>query len=146
MAEINHLIGIRGSLGDVYAAISTVEGLKTWWTADTSGASEVGQTVHFRHGKPSGPDMKVTELRKNELVKWTCIADPGEWVGTEFTFALKEENGQVNLRFTQAKWKEVTDMLAFCITKWATYLVGLKESIETGRGRPYPHDLQTSHR
>jgi uncharacterized protein YndB with AHSA1/START domain len=146
MAEINHLIGIKGSLSDVYAAISTIEGLKTWWTADTSGASEVGQTVRIRNGTPNGPDMKVTDLKKNQLVKWTCVGDPGEWVGTEFTFALKEENGQVNLRFTQAKWKNVTDSLAFCSTKWATYLMGLKELIETGTGRPYPHDLRTSHR
>src|ERR1700730_11854091 len=75
MAEINHLIGIKGSRDDVYAAISTFEGLKTWWTADTNGASEVGETIQFRHGKPKGPDMKVTELRKNAVVKWTCIAD-----------------------------------------------------------------------
>jgi len=27
MPEINHLVGIRGSLDDVYAALSTIEGL-----------------------------------------------------------------------------------------------------------------------
>jgi len=45
MAEINHLIGIKGSLGTAYGAIGTVEGLKEWWTADTSGSSEVGETI-----------------------------------------------------------------------------------------------------
>ena len=68
MAEINHLIGIKGSLGAVYAAIGTVEGLKEWWTADASGSSEVGETIHFRFGKIGAQDMKVTELRKDTLV------------------------------------------------------------------------------
>jgi hypothetical protein len=69
MAEINHLIGIKGSLGAVYAAIGTVEGLKEWWTADASGSSEVGETIHFRFCKIGAQDMKVTELRKDTLVR-----------------------------------------------------------------------------
>ena len=147
MAEINHLIGIKGSLGAVYAAIGTVEGLKEWWTADASGSSEVGETIHFRFGKIGAQDMKVTELRKDTLVRWTCTKHQSvEWIGTEFTFALNETDGQIYLRFTQSKWKEVTDTLAYSSTKWASYLLGLKEYIETGSGRPYPHDLRTTHR
>ena len=48
MAEINHRVGIKGSLDAVYGAIGTVEGLKEWWTADTSGSSEVGETIADR--------------------------------------------------------------------------------------------------
>ncbi len=63
MAEINHLIGIKGSLAEVYAAIGTIEGLRRWWTADTSGSSEVGGTIHFEFGGHGAQDMKVTELK-----------------------------------------------------------------------------------
>ena len=149
MVEINHLVGIKGSLGEVYAAISTVNGLSRWWTADTSGSSELGGTIHFDFGSHGTQDMKVTDLVPDALVRWVCTkhaAPWNEWVGTEFTFALKEENGQVYLRFTQAKWKEVTDTLAYCTTKWAAYLLGLKELIESGAGRPFPNDLQIAHR
>lgn len=145
MPEINHVIGIKGSLDAVYATISTIDGLRQWWTTDTTGSSEVGGTLRFRHGKPGGPSMKVTEVEKNARVRWRCVEDSGEWVGTEFTFALSEKNGQVTLRFTQAKWREVTDSLAFCTTKWGVYLMGLKELIESGTGRPWPHDLQITH-
>ena len=146
MPEINHLVGIRGSLDEIYAAISTVEGLQNWWTADTSGSSELGGIIRFRFGSYGGSDMKVTELRRNAVVRWLCLAHPDEWVGTEFTFALLERDGEVKVRFTQTKWREVTDILAFCSTKWAVYLLSLKEYIETGGGRPHPHDLQTTHR
>jgi uncharacterized protein YndB with AHSA1/START domain len=145
MPEINHVIGIKGSLDDVYATISTIEGLRHWWTIDTTGSSEAGGILRFRFGHPGGPSMKVTEVKKNALVRWTCVEDSGQWVGTEFTFALSEKNGQVTLRFTQAKWLEVTDLLAFCTTKWGVFLMGLKEFVECGTGRPWPHDLQITH-
>ena len=31
-----------------------------------------------------------------------------------------------------------------CSTKWASYLIGLKQDVETGDGRPFPHDLRLS--
>jgi hypothetical protein len=145
-AEINHLIGIKGSLDEVYAAVSEVGGLKECWTVDTKGVSQVGGIIRLRFGGYGVQEMKVTALKKNSIVKWTCIKHSArEWIGTEFTFSLKLSKGQVYLRFRQAKWKEAGDFLAYCTTKWAAYLLGLKEFIETGNGRPYPHDLQTTH-
>ena len=145
-AEINHLVGIKGSLDGVYAAISTVEGLKEWWTVDTSGSSQVGGIIRFQFGAYGDQEMRVTALKRSSMVKWTCVKHTArEWVGTEFTFSLKRGDGQVYLRFRQAKWKEAGEFLAYCSTKWAAYLLGLKEFIETGTGRPYPHDLQTTH-
>jgi hypothetical protein len=96
MAEINHRIRTKGSLDAVYGATGTVEGLTEWWTADTSGSSEVGETIHFRFGKIGAQDMKVTELKKNALVRWTCTKRHSDvWIGTEFTLALKEADDQV---------------------------------------------------
>src|SRR5690349_1101462 len=72
-AEINHFIGIKGSLDGVYAALSTVEGIKQWWTVDTSGSSRVGGIVRFRFGAYGDQEMRVTSLKKNSLVKWICV-------------------------------------------------------------------------
>jgi hypothetical protein len=65
-----------------------------------------------------------------------------EWIGTHLSFALSEKDGRVHVRFRHADWKETTDFLAFCGMKWATFLLSLRESLETGVGRPNPHDLQ----
>ena len=147
MAEINHLIGIKGSLTKTYTAVSTIEGLKEWWTVDISGSPKVGAIIRFRFGDYGKTEMKVTALQKNSLVKWKCTKHAARaWVGTELTFALKATEGQVYLRFRQAGWKKAGDFLAYCSTKWAAYLLGLKEFIETGAGRPFPHDRQIAHR
>ena len=58
MVDILHRVGIRGSSPDeVYAALTTVDGLAGWWTDDTSGSSEVGGTLAFRFPPVGGFDM-----------------------------------------------------------------------------------------
>ena len=38
MVDILHRVGVKGSSADdVYAALTTIEGLSGWWTRDTTG-------------------------------------------------------------------------------------------------------------
>ena len=47
------------------------------------------------------------------------------------------------LKFTQT-WREPVDFMFHCSTKWAYFLLGLKASLEGGKGTPFPGDLQIS--
>ena len=49
MAEINHRVGIAGSVQYVYAALTTDAGLSGWWTQDTRVAGAPGGLIHFRY-------------------------------------------------------------------------------------------------
>ncbi len=40
---------------------------------------------------------------------------------------------------------EITPFSAFCSTKWAVFLLSLKDLLETGRGRPWPDDVPITH-
>ncbi len=44
--------------------------------------------------------------------------------------------------FRHANWREVVEFTAHCSTKWATFLLRLKDLLETGKGRPAPDDLR----
>ena len=47
--DILHKVGIRASSeGEVYQALTTIEGLCAWWTGDTRGESKVGSVLQFR--------------------------------------------------------------------------------------------------
>jgi uncharacterized protein YndB with AHSA1/START domain len=95
MPEVNHRVGIRGSLHDVYTALTTDAGLSTWWTGDTTGAGPVGSVIAFRFNG-DGPDFEVVELQPDRLVRWRHSGDmPAEWQGTEVSFELTEVEGQV---------------------------------------------------
>ena len=90
MVDILHRIGVKGSSpDDVYAALTTLEGLSGWWARDTTGATEVGGVIAFRF-VPGGFDMKVVELVPGKRVLWEVVEGPAEWVGTQVSFELSQ--------------------------------------------------------
>lgn len=145
MADIIHRVGITGSASEVYSLVTTDEGLSRWWTTDTSGAGEVGSIIKFRFDG-EGPDFVVTEKQTDSIVRWRHSGNmPEPWVGTEISFHLTTDGKQTFVRFTHSNWKEPSDFMAHCSTKWAIFLMSLKEAIETGNGNPYPNDVQIDH-
>jgi hypothetical protein len=40
------------------------------------------------------------------------------------------------------QWREEVEFMAYCSTKWATFLLSLRDLVETGTGKPAPHDLK----
>ncbi|MCW9014674.1 MAG: SRPBCC domain-containing protein [Gammaproteobacteria bacterium] len=145
MADIIHRIGVAAPAADIYKVLTTNEGLSRWWTTDTSGAGDAGSVIEFRFNG-DGPDFEVAELQTDTLVKWKHYGKmPTAWMGTEVIFELKSSNEQTYLSFTHANWKEPSDFMAHCSTKWAVFLLSLKDAIETGAGRPFPNDIHIDH-
>ncbi len=145
MADIYHRVGIKASPEQIFPALTTDDGLAQWWTNDVSGAGEVGSIIKFRFNG-GGPDFAVIELVPNSLVRWKHTGSmPEAWAGTEILFELQVGREQTFVRFTHANWQEPTDVMAHCSTKWAVFLISLKDVLETGQGRPFPNDLQIDH-
>jgi len=145
MVEIIHRVGIAGSVSEIYKALTTDGGLSQWWTTDTSGAGDVGSIIKFRFDG-DGPDFEVIELRTDSFVRWKYsgeMQDP--WFGTEVSFQLKNDGRQTVVRFAHSNWKEPSDFMAHCSTKWAVFLISLKDAIETSTGKPFPEDVHIDH-
>ena len=141
MPDILHRVGIGAEPRKVYEALSTVDGLSHWWITATTGESRVGGTIHFgREG--GGFEMQVTQLVPDKLVQWTCLAGPAEWVGTKLSFALEFKEGQTFVLFAHAGWKQPVEFMHHCSTKWATFLLSLRNWVERGEGRPHPYDVK----
>lgn len=145
MPEIIHRVGIACSVNEVYNALTTDKGLSQWWTTDTTGAGAVGSIIQLRFGG-GGPDFEVAELQPDLLVRWKHSGEmPGPWIGAEVSFQLNNEGSQTFVKFVHSNWKETSDFMAHCSTKWAVFLLSLKEAIEKGEGKPYPNDIHIDH-
>lgn len=145
MTDIYHRVGINASPEQIYSALTTNEGLSTWWTNDVSGAGGVGAIIQFRFNG-GGPDFKVIELIENTLVRWKHSGNvPEGWMDTEILFELDVEGEQTFVHFTHSNWKEPSNFLAHCSTKWAVFLISLKQAIETNQGSPFPNDIHIDH-
>lgn len=143
MSTIYHQIGIKAPVNDVFEAISTMEGVSSWWAPATGGCN-VGDTLVFHFGEHT-VTMQVMESVNDQRVVWKNIDDDGQWKDTLFTFDLQRDNEQVLVNFTQADWKQVTELFTHCSTKWAIFLLSLKDYVETGSGKPFPHDIAINH-
>lgn len=143
MASIYHQIGIRAAIEDIFQAIATTQGITNWWTP-TTGNTDIGGELLFHFGEHK-VKMVVIESVNNQRVVWKNIDDNGQWKNTLFTFELKPRNNEVMLNFSQSNWQAVTEMFSHCSTKWAVFLLSLKDYLETGKGRPFPNDIHINH-
>jgi uncharacterized protein YndB with AHSA1/START domain len=147
MIDIIHRVGVKAPISKVYAAISTIEGVAGWWTKETTGVSKPGGTIEFEFSTPSGEKiggfgMEVKTLDPDKAVYWRVKTGPEEWIGTDVTFDLTQDGEYTIVRFGHMNWREAVEFTAHCSTKWATFLLSLRDLVETGKGRPAPNDVQ----
>ena len=145
MVDILHRAGVKTPTPEkVYDALTTVDGLAAWWTESTTGSSDVGGVIEFRFPPVGGFDMEVVEARPSERVSWRVVDGPDEWVGTTIDFELNQSGDYTVVLFKHQGWKEPVEFMHHCSTKWGSYLMSLKDLVETGEGAPAPRDVQIS--
>ena len=86
--------------------------------------------------------MEVVSLDPNKNVHWRVTAGPEEWVRTDVIFNLSQEGEYTIVLFGHKNWRAANEFMSHCSTKWATFLLSLKELVETGTGKPSPNDIK----
>jgi uncharacterized protein YndB with AHSA1/START domain len=147
MPDIIHRIGIKSPATHVYEALTSLEGLAQWWTEEVRGDGQIGGNIEFLFRSETGELkgkmlMEVVELDAPNDVRWRCVEGPDEWVGTDITFELSEQDNQTIVLFGHRNWREAVEFMSHCSMKWATFLLSLREYVETVKGKPSPHDLK----
>jgi uncharacterized protein YndB with AHSA1/START domain len=137
MSDILHRIGIDARPEKVYTALTTIEGLRGWWVSTTSGDASKGGLINFGFC-----DMQIIAAEPGKRVHWRCTRGPEEWVNTEVTFQLEWKQGQTYVLFKHSTWKEPVEFMHHCSTKWATFLLSLRDLLERSDGHPLPNDLR----
>jgi hypothetical protein len=141
MPNITHTISTAVDINKSLLAISTLKGLNSWWTTETTGDPSDGGVLEFRFGG-GGPDFKVETMTDSEVI-WRCVTGPDEWLDTTVEFRFdKNDSGNTALYFTHRGWAAETPFHYHCSMKWASFMLSLKEYLELGEGRPFPNDIQ----
>jgi uncharacterized protein YndB with AHSA1/START domain len=144
MADILHRIGVeQSSPQQVYDALTTLDGLAGWWAENTAGQTDPGGVIEFRFG-PGDIDMQVAELDPGRLVRWDVVGGPEEWIGTSVRWDLRQDGDYTIVLFRHEGWREPVEFMHHCSTKWGTFLMSLKQLVETGTGAPDPRDVPIS--
>jgi len=134
---IKHRMEVEASPEALYTALTTEQGLASWWTPMIS---TEGSVIKFRFGDgKSGADMRVDETIPEERVVWTCIDGP--WPEMRFIFSIAPHERGAVLHFDHEGWSEEGDFFRHCNMKWGYFLASsLKPLLESGKGAPHPLD------
>jgi len=142
MVDILHKVGVKAAPEAVYEALTARQGLAGWWTNDTQGDGDVVEGVVKFRFDAGGFDMVVLDLVPGKRVLWQVVDGPEEWIGTQISWDLERDGDYTEVLFKHVGWQEPVDFMHHCSTKWAVYLMSLKQLVETGRGAPSPHDVK----
>jgi hypothetical protein len=55
---------------------------------------------------------------------------------------LRTRRAQTFVLFSHEGWREPNEFMHHCSTKWATFLLSLKDLVENGKGSPEPRDTK----
>lgn len=131
MAKIKHQILIKESPTKVYEALTSENGLKQWWTADTSAEEHVGGKAEFGFDhRRTVFRMELEELQPMKKVVWSCHGDHPEWDGTRLSWELASEGEDTMLRFTHSGWRNLSDFCAMCNSTWGELMYRLRNYVE----------------
>jgi len=148
MIDITHRVGAVAPREKLYEAVATPAGIAAWWTEETAGEGTVGGGIETAFRREDGElvgtiEFEVEELVPNERVVWRFTGGPEEWLGSTAEFDFTDADGGYTIvNFGHRGWQEEVEFLHHCSTKWASYLLSLKQLVETGTGAPSPHDVR----
>jgi uncharacterized protein YndB with AHSA1/START domain len=130
----------------VYAALTTAEGLRGWWTQDCDVQTKVGGTIRLRFGQ-TRKALRIERLEPGSEVRWLCTAahiaagqltHRDEWFGTQMIFRLTPQgNERTRLDFEHIGLVPALECYQMCHDGWRHFLGSLQKFTETGRGAPY---------
>ena len=141
-ASIALAVRVNAPPNRVTGALSTTNGLASFWTSDSRAKPQPGSIARFGFGGPE-LQMRVDQLDPDRRIAWTCLSDfpmpPRHWEGTTVTWDLTATgNGEVDVLLQHGSWPDgiAQAELAATAYTWARVLTALKGYAETGTPQP----------
>ena len=150
MATIHHQVAIAAPVARVYAAISTAEGIGTWWDRQTATETPQGLVLEHNPGPEHGAvKLRVVESIPDKRVEWECISThpatspASAWTGTRFVFELSEraspaarflcpgQSPATTVDFRQVGYDERSEFAGFNNFAWGMVMQNLKQVVES---------------
>ncbi|CDZ77270.1 hypothetical protein BN59_01552 [Legionella massiliensis] len=140
MSTISHDRIINASCATVFKALTTAQGLRSWFTRQIQGSGQLGTDWILSFEDHPSFDWKIVSIDNEKSVIWKCIEGPGHSQGTEARFQLKaSSNSQCTLTISHQGWNKDDPKFARCVDIWRTLMQHLQVYCETGIASPVYH-------
>jgi len=141
LPTIDHEIKIDAPPEKVFAALTTLDGLKGWHAPSAAGSGDVGSEWVFSYADHPEFAWEVTESEAPRRIAWRCTRGPGDSVGTTATFIISpaaatypvgSADVRTLLELQHAGWPGTHGNFRKCNTTWGVLLHHLRDYVETG--------------
>jgi uncharacterized protein YndB with AHSA1/START domain len=131
-------LDLSASAETVFEALTTTDGVSSWW-APATGSASAGGDLEFRFGEHP-VRFRVIDADRPTRVRWStidCDVMP-DWVGTTIVFDLSSTaTGGTTLQFRHAGLVPQLACYEQCRNDWGHFLhSSLVSYLETGTGHP----------
>jgi uncharacterized protein YndB with AHSA1/START domain len=141
MVDVLLDLPIRASLERVFQAVSTAEGLDTWWTKQARGTPQLGAEYELGFGPGYDWRARVIRFTPNREIEFEMSAADADWTGTRVGIQLEPREHGTWLRFHHTGWPTANEHYRVSSNCWAQYLRVLRRSLEHGESVCYENRL-----
>jgi uncharacterized protein YndB with AHSA1/START domain len=137
MVDILHDFPITAPPEQVFAAVSTAEGLDSRWTKRCVGEPAQGAEYELFFGPGYDWRAKVSRCQPGAEFELEITSADSDWTGTRVGFSMEPRDGGTWVRFWNSGWAEANAhhrRSSFC---WAMYLRQLRRYVERGQTVAY---------
>jgi uncharacterized protein YndB with AHSA1/START domain len=125
----------------VFDAITTLEGLRGWWTTLVTGSAVAGGEFKLEfEGLDEHIMMRVDKAVRPSSVHWTCVehTELDDWNGTRIQFDLAPHGpGRCELGFRHVGLRPALECYETCEQGWDHFLASLGAYVMEGEGTPF---------
>lgn len=123
----------------VFDALTTLDGLRGWWTPIVSGDPLGGELRFGFEGLDEVIVMRVDEASRPRRVRWTCLEHSSlpEWADTVIEMDLVDNEKTTDLELRHRGLTPVLACYDHCEAGWDHFLESIASYVEKGKGMPY---------
>lgn len=139
MSEIKHDISIQAAHDTVYNALTTSQGLASWFTHQVQGSGKVGTNWQLSFTDEPFFSWRINMVNPNHIA-WQCLEGPGNAPGTDVEFLLHAATSQqTTLTILHRGWQRDDPKYQRCVEIWRNLMNHLQHYCETGHADPAYH-------
>jgi uncharacterized protein YndB with AHSA1/START domain len=139
--EIMFAVDIDAEPKAVYDAVSTEEGLMSFWTPAVDAQPNEGSVARFGFGEGQNLRMRIDRLEPGSEVRWTSIGDFPFWEGTVVDWRMQPnpDGPGTRLTFSHTGWPEEQPEHAYASVSytWGQIVARLHDVLHSGTPDPY---------
>lgn len=135
MGDVLFAFDVNAKPETIRQALTTSEGIASFWTDDANVPAEVGKTLTLRFpDAPTAFDLVLTES-DDDVISWRTESFPPQWVGTDIRWQISGSDNASTVAFRHGTFSDDIEQGQVAYV-WGQVMVQLKRYAETGVAEP----------